>query len=217
MVFVPDLENSGINPELKIPGWEIVKIYNEEKAEEYRTNFGETAKRENLTFSHYRFGLKIQRPISFCLLKIIPPIIITLLCCMLVFLLDASYVDARIGTPVAVLLTEVFLYLSFTNSLPNVGTMMLLDYIFNFSYLIIFLIILVGIWTTSLLRKKEALEEELEYKKKGKKKLQEEVDLLESKISRIDRCALILFPTVLSIGIFGIILSVRGWEFFQML
>ena len=106
IVFVPDLENSYVNSKLAIPGWQIRKTYNEEYEFEYKSQLGE--KIRNLRFSRYRFGLKIQRPLRFYLLKVIPPILITLLCCILVFYLHVSYVDARLSTAIAALLTEVF-------------------------------------------------------------------------------------------------------------
>jgi hypothetical protein len=46
-------------------------------------------------------------------------------------------VEARVGTVITALLTIVFLQLAFTDDLPYLGTTVLLDQVFNFSYAII--------------------------------------------------------------------------------
>lgn len=204
LVFVPD-PNSKIKPDLTIPGWEIVHVYNQEKKIRYPTNFGLSS--EAPEYSHYRFGIRIQRSLRFYLLKILPPTIIVLFCCFLVFMVHASYVDVRIGTPVGVLLTEVFLYLSFIGPLPNVGILFLIDHIYNYCYFITFLVLLVCIYTTKLYDRMETLKDE-------NPEAEQEIILLEKKISRADRFSLLGFPFLLLLGISLITLVVRGVEYF---
>ncbi len=202
--FVPDTEQSAMNPDLRIPGWRILEFYNEERGVRYPGAFGldEAGGQE---YSRYRFGLKIERPMSFYLFKIIPPILIVLLSCIVIFLVDPSYIDLRIGTPIGALLTEVFLYLSFVAPLPSVGMLLLLDHVFNFCYLITFLVLLVAIWTSRLQGRLERLEGE-----------SEEAQNLAWSIQQLDRWALFGFPLLLVSGIFLITWAVRGSYLFSM-
>ncbi len=212
LIYEPDTENSGVNPDLAIPGWRIDEVYNKEKPYTMKSDFGEgTAKTKE--FSRYRFGIKIQRPGSFFMFKVVPPVLITLLCCLLVFLLDVAYVDARVSTAIGALLTEVFLQLSFTGNLPNVGIMLLIDHIFNYSYIIIFAILLVVIYTTNKLDEMEDLEGDIEDMSDGPEKdaANDKVDALQSYIDKVDRYALIALSVVFIIGIFVITYSVRGY------
>ncbi len=213
LVYVPDTLNSAVNPDLDIPGWDILKFYNEAKKWKAPTSFGE--KKQPQVFSKYRFGLKIHRPLNFFFNKVLPPVFVTILCCLLIFSLNVAYVDARVSTAIGALLTEVFLQLSFTANLPNVGIMLLLDHIFNFSYFIIFIILAVIIYTTHMFDKKEKLEEELtEISQEEKQILEQEIIKIEKHISKIDLASMLGLSIFFIAGVFLITYSVRGYLFY---
>ncbi len=217
LLYAPDLENSGIHPDLTIPGWEILEIYNESKAANYGSDFG-SGLGKAATFPHYRFGVRIERPVRFYFLKIMPPIVITLLCCLTIFFVDPRYVDARLGTPIAVLLAEVFLQLSFTNSLPDVAILLLIDHLFNFSYTIIFLCLVVCIWTTRLVSRLEKLEAEVDSADPGTvEAVKEEISAMESRLRRIDRFAGFGLTAVFFLGLAAITFALRGGYLLEML
>lgn len=201
LIYIPDTTNSTVNKDLEIPGWDIIKTYNETKTLTFNTDFGEGQEKN---YSKYRFGIKIHRPVKFFLNKILPPVFVTILCCILIFSLHVSYVDARVSTAIGALLTEVFLQLSFTGNLPNVGIMLLLDHIFNFSYFIILMILVVIIYTTHLFDKQEELEE------KGN---EEQALVLARKIRFIDMFSMIFLSIFFIIGVYLIAFFIRGYVF----
>jgi len=211
LIYVPDKKASFVNPDLALPGWRIKKTYNQEKKITFKSDFGMNKGPKGQTFSRYRFGLKIQRPSGFYFFKVIPPLFITLACCLLIFFLNVAYVDARVSTAIGALLTEVFLQLSFTANLPNVGIMMLIDHIFNFSYAIIFAILAVVIWTTSILDKQEDLEDELEdLTGEEKEKAEAMIEVYEERIENLDKKAVLGLAGFFVVGVFVITWLVRG-------
>ncbi len=209
LVYVADTSVSAVNEDLSIPGWDILKVYNETRSWLAPSIFGEAEK--SLVFSKFRFGLKVHRPLRFFFNKVLPPVFVTILCCLLIFSLHVSYVDARVSTAIGALLTEVFLQLSFTANLPNVGIMLLLDHIFNFSYFIIFVILAIIIYTTHLWDKKEKLEEVSE---EDSAIIEEQVARLEKRISRIDFFSMLSLSLFFILGVFGITYAIRGYLFY---
>ena len=106
-------------------------------------------------YSRYSFGVEISRGFSIYLLKILPPICITFLSlshvhilvivlCItgMILLLDVEAMDTRIATAVGALLTAVFLQLTFSGDLPMVDYMTLMDWLFNWTYFLILMIII---------------------------------------------------------------------------
>lgn len=120
--------SSHTKDDLVVPGWEISETYNVAQPQELALGEPRTA------YPHYRYGVKLQRAPTFFWLKILPPILIMIVCCVFVMRLRAQWVDARTGTIVVALLTQVFLQQQFITLLPGVGMQMLLDQIFNLSY-----------------------------------------------------------------------------------
>jgi hypothetical protein len=130
LVYVADEVGSRTIDGLVIPGWDIAETYNVAEVIDHGTAFGD----KEASYSHYRYGLKIMRTPSYFWLKVMPPILILLVSCFFVLRLRAQWVDARTGTIVIALLTQVFLQQQFIMLLPGVGMQMLLDQIFNLSY-----------------------------------------------------------------------------------
>ena len=213
LVYVADEVDSKIDAELSVPGWRVGEVLGKVRSETYPTSFGlETQQPEARTFSHYRFGVRLDRPSSFMLLKVLPQIGLVLLCCLMMFFISPDHVDARVGTVVTALLTEVFLHLTFTSSLPAVGLLMLLDHIFNFAYLMTVLILLECVIVTYIFDKMVLEKEELEEieDEAEKKKIKEQVKERWARINRYDRIAAKVFPILYLVGTVTILLVTRG-------
>lgn len=218
LVYVPDQEASGVRDEVRIPGWIIVEETNEAFESDVGTDYGMGSLSPGTTFPGYRFGLRIERPMSFYVFKILPPILLTLATCFLVFLLKPMYVDARVGTPIAALLTAVFLQLTFTGGLPNVGIMLLLDHVFNLTYTVIFIIALVCMVTTRLSDTVANLNAELpELEGAPRAELRGRIDRLSGLMRRLDRVMLVVLPLAYLVGVAAITFAVRGSYVFEML
>lgn len=217
--YVPDQGSSGVDPVVRLPGWRILEEHFEASVIERPTDYGMGAAHREIEHARYELSIKIERPVSFYFFKIIPPILITLACCLLVFLLRPSYVDARVGTPIAGLLTAVFLQLTFTGSLPNLGLMLLLDHVFNLTYAVIFAVALSCIVTSKSVDEIEELRERADEASDAKERgrLEARVKLLDERMHRINRRTMVLLPAVYLIGVFVITVAVRGPYFFEML
>ncbi len=125
---------SGFAPDLKIPGWTVKSPVLEVAHISYPGSLGLPT---DGAHSRVRFGVTLERPWRVFFITMFPPILLVMMCCWIIFFLRPVHVEARVGTAVTALLTIVFLQLAFTDDLPYLGTTVLLDQIFNFSYAII--------------------------------------------------------------------------------
>lgn len=125
---------SSLAADLKVPGWTVKKALLDVAHVSYPGALGLSADGPH---SRVRFGVTLQRPWRVFLITMFPPILLVMMCCWFIFFLRPIHVEARVGTAVTALLTIVFLQLAFTDDLPYLGTTVLLDQIFNFSYAII--------------------------------------------------------------------------------
>jgi heme/copper-type cytochrome/quinol oxidase subunit 4 len=136
--FQPDMRSSGFSPRITLPGWDIRKFEVRPQVGEYETDFGHPEVGQRETYSRIEFGLQIARPRAAYLFRLLLPIAVVLLSCFSVFFLSPAFADARVDVPIAVLLTTVALHLTVSSDLPQVGYIRLIDKVYNFAYLVIF-------------------------------------------------------------------------------
>jgi hypothetical protein len=139
--YVADTSQSGTDPNAVLPGWKITGSLLSVDDHLYGTDFGETgssaAKR---TYSSATFGLSIARPVTFFVWKLLLPLIIVVLLGGSVLLLHPSLIEVRIAAPATALLSLIFLQQGYSDTLPQIGSLVLLDKIYALAYgLIIFL------------------------------------------------------------------------------
>lgn len=219
LVYVPDRASSGVDPVVRLPGWQIVDRRNRAHVLERESDYGMGLASPGDEYPAYEFSVRIERPVSFYFFKIIPPILITLACCLLVFLLRPSYVDARVGTPVAALLTAVFLQLTFTGALPSLGMMLLIDHVFNLTYAVIFVVLLSCIMTAKSVDEIEELHAKADAAESREEhdRIEARVELLDARMHAINRRTMIALPVGYLLGIVIVTLAVRGAYVFEML
>lgn len=217
LVFVPDTAHSRMMEGLQIPGWYVTGTFEEEKRIPYPGGFGLTSTGAPV-FSRYRFGARLQRPASLFFFKMAPPIALVLLCCYLVFFLRPMHVDARVGTVITALLTEVFLQLAFTDDLPYLGISVLLDQVFNFSYFTITLILVECVAVIWMMDRTAQLEVEIKTVADGesKKRIYDEIQALKRRTVKLDRISKAAFPVLYLVGATVIVLVARGTELFSL-
>lgn len=188
---------STVEPGLTVPGWNV-----EEKRQEVAT-----AKTVNgaapgpVEASRYRFGVKLQRPVRLMLFTMMPPVLLVLLCCFAVFFLRPQHVEARIGTVITALLTVVFLQLAFTEDLPWLGNSVLLDQLFNYSYLMMTAALVQCVLVTRWNDQALALEQESR---------STEAKLLRVRIRRLDRLAARAFAPLYLVGCLALVVIGKG-------
>jgi hypothetical protein len=136
MVYLPDTSKNLLRKAFIIPGWEIKKVDLETHHNFYNTNFGEPG-HTGSAFSNFTFNLTIARPTSYFLMKLMLPLLVVMLASLGGLLIHPLYIDARISLPIGGLLSCVFLQQSYSDALPDVGDMVLMDKIYLLAYFLI--------------------------------------------------------------------------------
>lgn len=137
LVYLADTQQSGYAKDLLIPGWQIKDYRIKSLLHQYTSNFGDLDDQANSTYSTLRFEMRISRPLSFFTWKLLLPLFVVLFSSWGALLLYPVYVDSRIILPVTALLTIVFLQQSYSDALPSVGYLVLLDKIYALAYVLI--------------------------------------------------------------------------------
>jgi hypothetical protein len=137
LIFVPDEKESGYNKKLIIPGWEIIKQEVTAFEYDYGTSFGQPDLMLNKEkYNRFRFVLSIERPHALFLFKTLLPIVIVLISVFTIFFIKPAYFEVRSGIAITSLLSAVALQITASADLPAVGYMVLIDKIYNLSYLV---------------------------------------------------------------------------------
>jgi hypothetical protein len=143
LTYVNDDGASNYHTGIEIPGWQLRKMTTTVTEAAYRTNFGDPrVKAGGDHYSHYTFSVHVTRPVFGYLIKTILPIAIVILITFVVFLIQSKYFEGRLGLAITSLISAVALQLTASGDLPLVGYMVLLDKVYDVSYLVIFLTLL---------------------------------------------------------------------------
>ena len=194
---------SSLASDLKVPGWTVRAAILEVAHVTYPGALGLPV---DGAHSRVRFGVSLERPWRVFFITMFPPILLVMMCCWFIFFLRPVHVEARVGTAVTALLTIVFLQLAFTDDLPYLGTTVLLDQVFNFSYAIITAVlaecVVVMRWHDRAVAIEAALPTMPESERPG---LDAERRTLREKFERFDARSKWIFPLSYAAGCVGIV------------
>jgi low affinity Fe/Cu permease len=194
---------SSLAADLKVPGWNVRKPLLDVTHVTYPGALGLPS---DGAHSRVRFGVTLERPWRVFFITMFPPIALVMMCCWFIFFLRPIHVEARVGTAVTALLTIVFLQLAFTDDLPYLGTTVLLDQVFNFSYAIITAVlaecVVVMRWHDRVVAIESSLPTMPESERAG---LDAERRAAREKFERIDARSKWLFPLVYAAGCLAIV------------
>jgi len=137
LVYVPDQTDSGYGAMLKIPGWNLEGWRMQSTVQDYASRFGETGKNAAARYAGLEFELVMARPISYFLWKLLLPLVIVLTANWLVLLLKPEHIEVRTALPATALLTLVFLQKSYSDTLPAIGALVLMDKIYVVAYVLV--------------------------------------------------------------------------------
>jgi hypothetical protein len=138
LVYVVDEKHSGYDELLKIPGWNIGGWKMEGLQRTYPTNFGDPAVgHDESHFAHLRYELTISRPLSYFGWRLFLPLVITMILTWSALLIHPEKVEPRTALPATGLLTAVLLQLGYSEQLPDIGHLMLMDKIYVLAYVLI--------------------------------------------------------------------------------
>jgi hypothetical protein len=155
LVYVADREQSGYSQFLAIPGWAIAGSTITSLVRAYDTNFGDPRLPAQSKHSVLRYSLKIARPWSFFVWKLLLPLLIVLASSWGALLLAPQQIDSRVALPVTALLTAVFLQETYADTLPDLGYLVLMDQVYVMAYVLIFVSILEVIVTAYWINRDE--------------------------------------------------------------
>jgi hypothetical protein len=144
LAYEIDESSSGIGSKLKIPGWTLTGWSSERYVHDYASSFGEESMAS--TYSSAEFSLNIQRPVSYFYWKLLMPLVIVLLAALSALVLSPKSIDARTALPAGALLTAIFLQKSYSDGLPDLGYLILMDEIYLVAYSLIVLTLIRAIY-----------------------------------------------------------------------
>lgn len=153
LVFVPDSTGAQINPDINVPGYVIGQPTLTIVDHVYASTFGDLNVSGDQTYSQIVVTVPVTRPAIASAVKILLPIFLIVLAALLVFTLNPTMVEARIGMAITALLTLVALQFATFQNLPQVGYLMMLDVIFSLSYALVIGVLAIAAYTAVLVRK----------------------------------------------------------------
>jgi len=132
-----DRKSTGVGDLVRIPGWNLDGWKAESYVHDYETDFGE----ENTprVYSMAKFSIEISRPINFFLWKLLLPLLMVMVAAIAALWIRPHLLDARAALPAAALLSAIFLQKSYSDSLPDLGYLVLMDQIYLIAYPLIIL------------------------------------------------------------------------------
>lgn len=148
MTYVADEGTRTLPPDLELPGWDLGDVTAEVIRQDYPTNFGDTRRGIGEDrYSRFRYALRVSRPVVGYAATTILPIAIVMLITMVMFLIHPKYFEGKLGLGITSLISAVALQLTTAGDLPSTGYLVLLDHVYNLSYLCIFIALLASVWS----------------------------------------------------------------------
>lgn len=127
MVYVPDLEKSGVEKEVQFVGWQF-KNWSTKITEHYYKPYDET-------YSKYQFNINLEREALSSILKIFVPVLFIMLLNFFAHFPDPDKITTRITMHSSFLIAAVMFHVAIGNQLPALGYLTVADKFMFASYL----------------------------------------------------------------------------------
>jgi len=141
VVYRADEKPLTLNPDIELPGYDIVNPSFKIEGKLYDTNFGDLNDAGASSYSRFTVVLPIVRPAFSGGVKTFLPVFLIILCAALSLLLDPVHVEARVGLSITALLTLVATQFTASSDLPQVAYLTMLDQIYIASYMYILIVV----------------------------------------------------------------------------
>lgn len=129
VVYEPDKDQSGIDDEVRLVGWDLKRWTTNAKLHDYKV-YGES-------YSQYTYQLEVGRVVLASSLKTFLPVFVFLIVTLVSLLIGVEKADSRITMNTALLIAAVMFHLSIQGSLPPVGYLTLADKVMIATYAVI--------------------------------------------------------------------------------
>ncbi len=133
LVYRFDGKDTGIDQDLIIPGWELASISTISKLKNFNTRFG--SDKDKPTYSRAVFTLSVERPSSVFYWKLMLPLTFIFVAALAALLLPPPDIDSRSALIGGGLLTTVFLQKTYSDLLPDIDYLVLMDKIYIVAYI----------------------------------------------------------------------------------
>lgn len=142
--YVPDRAHSGLHGDLVLPGW---RIANNDYFSSVRTD---TYKVFGQSYSHYTFGITLERPILSAFLKGLLPGLLIVVTGLLALLMGPDKIMQRLTVATSALVASVLFHINLTSLIPPVGYLTFADRFMILNYLTLLGAIAASIWLMNL-------------------------------------------------------------------
>lgn len=137
MVYVVNLEESGIDSSIIFVGWNLEDWKAEVKEHNYEVY--------NETYSQYVFTIPISRILINAIFKTFLPIIFIILVMLSSFVLDPDKITTRLSMVGSALVASVMFHVSLINQIPPVGYLTFIDKFMILTYFVMLLSFLINV------------------------------------------------------------------------
>lgn len=154
MVFVPDLENSKIDPCFALDEWTITGTSFHEEITVYQTTYGDQELEGQSAYPAIKVQIELLRKSSWLtLFKLITGVLVAFFISCLVFLIKPTNVDPRFGLCVGGLFAAIGNKYIIEGIVPSTNAVTMLDSIHNLTYIFILIIIIISIFSLKIFEK----------------------------------------------------------------
>jgi hypothetical protein len=129
MVYVGDTDNTGISPNLQVPGWVVARSAAEVVRHIYRTNYGDTSLPSNSesAYSRYVSTVDVVRPGYGRFLKVFFGLFISVLISWCAFYVRPKESSPRVSLGVGATFAAAAVTVAINNSLPDTNAVTMAD------------------------------------------------------------------------------------------
>jgi hypothetical protein len=145
IAYIADTDASGTDVQFVVPGWHLQGLSAQPLIHSYGTDFG-TGDASESAYSALRFSIHLDRVRNLFLWKLLLPMLLVLVTNWLALLLAPRLIEVRTAMPATALLTTVFLQQASLDALPQVSSLVLMDYIYVMAYALIVVTFAQIIW-----------------------------------------------------------------------
>lgn len=158
LIYEVDPASFTVHPTLELPGWDLGTPTPTVIESVYPTNFGDIRHPEGGDhYSQFHYSVRVRRPFLGAFVKTIVPITVVMLITLVMFLIESRYFEGRMGLGITSLISAVALQLTAAADLPATGYLVLLDHIYNASYIVIFVAILESVISVGIADRGDAV------------------------------------------------------------
>jgi hypothetical protein len=129
-----DNEKSGLDPNFRVQGFEVLGLSAQNYEHSYGTDFGYTGTDAAQVYSTLEFQIQVERNPNLFIWKLLFPLLLVLITNWLTLLINPTHVEVRTAMPATALLTTVFLQQTALESISQTSVLVLMDKVYLVAY-----------------------------------------------------------------------------------